>query len=372
MVANITTGRNIYGALAYNQQKVDKGQASILSTSQIREPEDGHYDVMQAAEELLAWMPSYVRTEKPVVHISLNPDPKDQLDDDRLAEIAHEYMEGMGWGEQPYIVYKHTDIERTHIHIVTIQVDSNGRKINDSRRNERSVALTEQLEKKYSLHPAKGQKKSELWQLKPVDYTKGDLKKQIAAVVKPALAMYRFQTMGELRALLSLYKIGVDEVQGKRGGIPYRGLVYTALDEKGDKAPVPPLKASRLGDDTSLEKVERILNRSAEKTKTANLHKQTLHRVQEALIETPTETVLRERLNAYHIDLFLRRNAQGRITGVTFIDHENRCVLNGSRLGKDYSANALNERFLMTKQSEHQNAQKRLKHENNQTSKHHR
>ena len=67
MVANITTGRNIYGALAYNQQKVDKGQASILSTSQIREPAYGHYDVMQAAEELLAWMPSYVRTEKPVV-----------------------------------------------------------------------------------------------------------------------------------------------------------------------------------------------------------------------------------------------------------------------------------------------------------------
>lgn len=372
MVANITTGKNIYGALAYNQQKVDKGQASILSTSQIREPEDGHYDIMQAAEELLAWMPSYVRTEKPVVHISLNPDPKDQLDDDRLAEIAHEYMEGMGWGEQPYIVYKHTDIERTHIHIVTIQVDSNGRKINDSRRNERSVSLTEQLEKKYNLHPAKGQKKSELWQLKPVDYTKGDLKKQIAAVVKPALAMYRFQTMGELRALLSLYKIGVDEVQGNRGGIPYRGLVYTALDEKGDKAPVPPLKASRLGDDASLKKVERILNRSAEKIKAANLHKQTLHRVQEALIEAPTETILRERLNAYHIDLFLRRNAQGRITGVTFIDHENRCVLNGSRLGKDYSANALNERFLMTKQSEHQNAQKRLKHENNQTSKHRR
>ena len=157
--------------------------------------------------------------------------------------------------------------------------------------------------------------------------------------------MYRFQTMGELRALLSLYKIGVDEVQGERGGIPYRGLVYTALDEKGDKAPVPPLKASRLGDDASLEKVERILNRSAEKIKAANLHKQTLHRVQEALIEAPTETVLRERLKAYHIDLFLRRNAQSRITGVTFIDHENRCVLNGSRLGKDYSANALNERF---------------------------
>ena len=68
---------------------------------------------------------------KPVVHISLNPDPEDRLSDDELTDIAAEYMEGMGWGGQPYVVYKHTDIDRPHIHIVTVQVDSSGRKIGD-------------------------------------------------------------------------------------------------------------------------------------------------------------------------------------------------------------------------------------------------
>lgn len=77
-------------------------------------------------------MPSHVRTEKPVVHISLNPDPEDRLSDDELTDIAAEYMEGMGWGGQPYVVYKHTDIDRPHIHIVTVQVDSTGRKIGDT------------------------------------------------------------------------------------------------------------------------------------------------------------------------------------------------------------------------------------------------
>lgn len=77
----------------------------------------------------------------------------------------------------------------------------------------------------------------ELWQLKPVDYEKGDLKRQIAAVVKPVLSMYRFQTMGELRALLSLYRIGMEEVEGTHGGRNYRGLVYTALEENGRKPP---------------------------------------------------------------------------------------------------------------------------------------
>ena len=151
--------------------------------------------------------------------------------------------------------------------------------------------------------------------------------------------------MGELRALLSLYRVGIEEVEGVRNGKPYRGLVYTALEESGDKAPVTPLKASRLGEDASLEKIERSMTRAGEQIKTKNLHKQTLRRVEEALQEATGEGELRKRLKTRHIDLYLRRNDTGRITGVTFIDHETRCVLNGSRLGKAYSANALNERF---------------------------
>ena len=205
MVANITTGSNLYGALFYNQEKVEKGVGTVLATHILREPTDGNFSVAETAEDILRWMPDHFRTEKPVIHISLNPDPKDTLSDEQLSEIAGQYMERMGWGEQPYIVFKHSDIEREHIHIVSVQVGRDGKKIKDSKRNERSVAITEQLEKEYGLHPAKGQKRSELWQLKAVDHTKGDLKKQIAAVIKPVLSMYRFQTLGEFRALLSLY-----------------------------------------------------------------------------------------------------------------------------------------------------------------------
>lgn len=345
MVAKITTGKDVYGALAYNQQKVDRGEGSVLCTNGLLEPEDGRFTVADTAAQILGWIPSHVRTEKPVIHISLNPDPQDTLSDEELSDIAERYMEGMGWGRQPYIVYKHTDIGRTHVHIVSVQVDSDGRKIGDSRRNERSVALTEKIEKEYGLRPAKGRKNTELWQLSSVDHEKGDLKRQIASVVKPVLSLYRFQTMGELRALLSLYNIGVEEVEGMRSGKPYRGLVYTALDEQGEQAPVPPLKASRLGGEASLAKIERVMARSGEQIKQKELHKQTRSRVDDAIQAMQTEEALRERLRKEHIDLYLRRNEAGRITGVTFIDHQTRCVLNGSRLGKTYSANALNERF---------------------------
>ena len=345
MVANITTGNNLYGALFYNQEKVDKGVGTVLATHILREPEDGNFNVGETAEDILRWMPDHFRTEKPVIHISLNPDPKDNLSDEQLSEIAGHYMERMGWGGQPYIVFKHSDIEREHIHIVSVQVGQDGKKIKDSKRNERSVAITEELEKEYNLHPAKGQKRSEKWQLKPVDSTKGDLKRQIAAVIKPALSMYRFQTLGEFRALLSLYNIGIEEVRGERDGNAYRGLLYTVLNADGEKAEVTPLKSSLFGKSAGFDALERHMEHSGEKIIKDNSREHTRHRVAEAFLDAPTENTLRERLRAYHIDLFIRRNDTGRITGVTFIDHENRCVLNGSRLGKEYSANALNERY---------------------------
>jgi len=345
MIAKITTGNNLYGALAYNQEKVDMQKGKVLATQFIREPADGIFNVAATAEDLQRWMPSHFRCEKPVLHISLNPDIKDNLTDEQLSEVAAKYMDRMGWGGQPYIVFKHSDIEREHIHIVSVQVTPDGRKINDSKRNERSVAITEELEKEYGLHPAKEQKRSDEWQFTPVDHTKGNLKKQIGAVVKPAAAMYRFQTLGEFRALLTLYNIGLEEVRGERGGRSYRGLLYTALDIDGNKAEATPLKSSQFGKSAGYDTLEKLMQRSGEKIEKDNIREHLRHRVAEAFLDAPTEKQLRQNLRASHIDLYLRRNDTGRITGATFIDHESRCVLNGSRLGKEYSANALNERY---------------------------
>lgn len=96
MVAKITTGKDIYGALAYNQQKVDRGEGIVLRTNGLLESEDGRFTVADTAAQIIGWMPSHIRTEKPVIHISLNPDPEDMLADDELTDIADEYMEGMG------------------------------------------------------------------------------------------------------------------------------------------------------------------------------------------------------------------------------------------------------------------------------------
>lgn len=350
MVARISTGKDIYGALAYNQQKVDRGEGAVLRTSGLLEPANGYFTVAEVAGQILHWMPSRVRTEKPVIHISLNPDPRDMLSDEDLADIADKYMDGMGWGTQPYIVYKHTDIDRTHIHIVSVQVDSAGKKIDDSHRNERSVAQTERLEREYGLHPAKDRQRTEVQRFTPVDYTLGDLKRQVGAVVKPAVATYRFQTLGEFRALLSLYNVGCEEVVGEMNGEPRRGLLYTVLNGPGKKVGVP-FKSSLFGRSAGISGLERHMARSRERIEKERMDERTRSRVAEALAGSTTEEALRKRLQTFHIELYLRRNDTGRITGVTFIDHETRCVMNGSRLGKAYSANAFNERLMIMRES---------------------
>ena len=75
--------------------------------------------------------PVQLSTQKPILHISINPHPEDVLTDLQLADIAREYMWKLGYGGQPYLVYKHTDIDRHHIHIVGLRVDENGRQLND-------------------------------------------------------------------------------------------------------------------------------------------------------------------------------------------------------------------------------------------------
>ena len=157
--------------------------------------------------------------------------------------------------------------------------------------------------------------------------------------------MYRILTLGEFRALLTFYNRGIEEVRGEMDGHTYTGLLYPALDADGRKAEVTPLKSSLFGKSTGIDALERHMGQSGEKITKENSREHTRHRVAEAFLDAPTENALHERLRAYHIDLFIRRNDTERITGVTFIDHENRCVLNGSRLGKEYSANALNERY---------------------------
>lgn len=344
MVAKINVGSSLYGALAYNGEKINEGQGRLLATHKIFDEGTGRLDICQAAEDFARHLPEQVRTAKPVVHISLNPHPDDRLTDTELTAIAEEYLARLGYGDQPYAVFKHEDIDRHHLHIVTLCVDEAGRKIGDSFIRRRSKNITRALEQQYGLHTAERKRQTQTEPLRAVDAAAGDVKRQIGTVLKGISGKYRFQTLGEYRALLSLYRLTVEECRGEVRGREYRGFVYSAIDDKGGKVGTP-FKASRFGKRYGYEAFERWCAVSKEQIKTRKLGDMTQATAMAALHRTKDRAEFIGLMKAKGVDVVLRETDTGRIYGATFIDHRTGCVLNGSRLGKELSANALQEHF---------------------------
>ncbi|WP_175636714.1 conjugal transfer protein MobB [Bacteroides fragilis] len=344
MVAKINVGNSLYGALAYNGEKINEGQGRLLATHKIFDEGTGHLDIRQAVEDFTRYLPEQVRTAKPVVHISLNPHPDDRLTDTELTAIAEEYLARLGYGDQPYAVFKHEDIDRHHLHIVTLAVDEAGRKIGDSFIRRRSKNITRALEQQYGLHPAERKRQTQTEPLRAVDAAAGDVKRQVGNVLKGISGRYSFQTLGEYRALLSLYNLTVEECRGEVRGREYRGFVYSATDGKGGKIGTP-LKASRFGKRYGYEAFERWCAVSKEQIKERKLADITKATAFAALRRTKDRAEFIALMKAKGVDVVLRETDTGRIYGATFIDHRTGFVLNGSRLSKELSANALQEHF---------------------------
>ncbi|KIO51617.1 conjugal transfer protein MobB [Flavobacterium hibernum] len=343
MIAKIGRGSSLYGALAYNYQKLEKESAQILFTQKIIQARDGNYSVEQLSRSFELHLLANRKTEKPVLHISLNPDPKDNVSDIDFVNMAQDYMKQMGYGNQPFVVFKHTDIDRTHIHIVSVCVDAEGRKISDKFEKRRSMAVCRMLEKLYSLISAV-EKKQEVDNptFNPVDYKAGDIKSQMASVLRYLPKYYQFQTFGAYNALLSLFKITAQEVKGEYNGIPKLGLVYFALNEKGEKASIL-FKASLFGKSAGFTQLQSHYERSRINLKDSPAKQSVKSRIESVMQSVSNESEFKKKLLEQGMNFVIRRNAEGRIYGVTFIDHKSRCVCNGSELGKNLSANSFND-----------------------------
>ena len=339
MVAKISVGNSLYGAIAYNGEKINEAQGRLLTTNRIYNDGSGKVDINKAMEGFLTFMPPQMKVEKPVVHISLNPHPEDVLTDAELQDIAREYLEKLGFGNQPYLVFKHEDIDRHHLHIVTVRVDENGQCISDRNNYYRSKQITRELEKKYGLHDAERRNRRLDTPLSKVDASAGEVKKQVGNTLKALNGQYRFQTMGEYRALLSIYNLTVEEARGN-------GLVYSVTDDKGDKVGNP-FKSSLFRKYVGYEAVQNKFARSKLEIKDRKLADMTKRTVLSVLQGTYDKDKFVSQLKEKGIDTVLRYTEEGRIYGATFIDHRTGCVLNGSRMGKELSANTLQEHFTL-------------------------
>lgn len=339
MVAKISIGSSLYGALSYNGEKMNREEGRVLGANKIILPADGQIDISRMVENFNLFMPKMGRTKKPVLHISLNPHPDDRLTEQQYEILAREYLDKLGFGEQPYIIYKHMDIDRHHIHIVTVNVNEQGKRLNQDFLYRRSKKITTELEEKYNLHKAQREKISLDTPIRKLDPS-GDIKRQVANTVKMVGMRYKFQTLGEYNAILSLYNVRCEQTDGRVNGREYHGLVYFATDDSG-RTIATPFKASRLGKFASRTAIDGRFERAKDKIDVAP----TKRKVADVLANSTDKADFIAKLKECNIDVVLRYTDEGRIYGVTFIDHNTMTVLNGSRLGKEFSANAINERF---------------------------
>lgn len=351
MVANIRSGATPGGALRYNKEKVDKDEAAVLFWQKMLEPFDkyGQLDIDTCMESFWPYLEANRRTTNTVFHASLNPSPEDKLTDEHLREIAREYMKRMGYGDQSYIIFKHKYIDQKHLHIVSLRVDENGHKLPHDFEARRSMEILRDLECKYDLHPSvKGEEQTATPGLRKVHYREGTVKQQLSSVVRSCLRNYRCSSYGELRTLLELFNVSVEERTGTIEGRNYAGIVYGALTDNGYGIGTP-FKSSKIGKDVGYKALQTYYAKSKEKLKEPGALDRLQLSVRNAMSPHNTQEEFRQLLKADGIDTIFRINPVGRIYGVTFIDHNAGIVANGSVLGKEFSANTFNELYPVLK-----------------------
>lgn len=348
MVARIRTGKSMIGALNYNENKVMAGQARCLSASSFG-CDVGELSYQNKLRRFMELSRLNRRSKTNVLHVSLNFDPGEKLSDSRLAGIAASYMEKIGFGDQPFLVYAHEDSAHPHIHILSTSIKSDGKRIplhNIGRT--KSESARKEIEAEFNLVRADGRQYQRTAihpaDIKKATYGKTETHKTITQIVDAVVRNYRFTSIPEFNAVLSQYNVMA--ISGGEGSLlrSRNGLLYSLIDKKGVQVGIP-IKASALPGKPTLTCLQKQfqLNEMLRKPYKDSL-KNIIDRSLQAKRVNNFQTLIDE-LAKRKVYSVVRRNNDGRIYGITFIDNNAKCVFNGSDLGKQYTAHNLTARF---------------------------
>lgn len=347
MVARIKSGKSIRGILNYNENKIEQAEAQLLMASGfLRDPDTLTFQHKLQRFEMLTSQNERSRTN--ALHITLNFSREDKIDDELMKQIAYDYMQQIGFGHQPYLVYRHYDAAHPHIHIATVTIEHGGNRIETYNIGKnQSEEARKNIELRYGLIRAEDQKKETVYQLIPanleaVAYGKRETKAAISSIVREVTSSYKFTSLPELNAVLGQFNVVADRGAPGTKMFEKGGLVYQLLDERGNKVGIP-IKSSSIYESPTLKNLEKryLPNGSARKPYALRLK----HQLDKVLASAGNIEELRSALHGQGIRILLRENAQGHIYGVTFIDNATRTVFNGSDLGKAYGAKAFMERL---------------------------
>jgi hypothetical protein len=353
MVTRIKMPKQVDTPVYYNEIKCAKGKAECIATANaLLLPKENASTKIACLQDRISLNK---RASTKLIHMSVNFHPDDVLDKEKLITITTDFMQRIGYGEQPYFVYQHFDAGHPHVHVVTTTIRADGSRIDTHNMGRDQVNKARQaIEKEYRLTVAKGRSTA----LKPIGtptkklhYGTDETLHAITKVLSEILPHYNYTSLNELNAVLRLYNVEAD--RGDEQGRIYKtgGLTYHALDEKGKPLGVP-VKASAMKIEASLK----FLEQRFAKNKLRKLHvKQKIRTVIDWHFKTNPANIeaLAAQLKKQNIVMVIRRSEQNTLYGITYVDLTDKAVFKGSDLGKDYAAQGLQKRLAASDPSPH-------------------
>ena len=348
MVAIIKVAHSLRRIFNYNENKVKEGVAECIGAENYPLSAD-EMNLKMKLNFLLKRNELNENVKRNSIHVSLNFDPSEKaFPKEKLMAIAGSYMQKIGFGEQPFLVYQHHDAGHPHIHLVATNIQADGSRIDMHHLGIRkSEPARKEIEKTFGLVVAEGRKEGQRYKLEPITmgkirYGKLQSKKALTNILIGVLDTYKYTSLPELNAVLRQYNVLAD-----RGGENSRvfksgGLVYRILNEDGKPVGVP-IKASDFYNAPTMKFLgEKFKNNEAKRMPFKS-------RIRNAvdLALRGKDVKLQDLVKALEkqgIHMALRQNETGLIYGITYVDHITKCVFNGSALGKRYSAKAVQER----------------------------
>ncbi len=311
VIVQLKQSASCKSGLKYNMDKMFFGECEILGAENVSEPKNPfriRYEMRDL--ELNPWLPA--RSRKLGVHFAMSPGPNEELSDNTAFNFAKEYMEGMGYGEQPWVIFKHNDIERKHYHIVSTRAKTDNRVVDIAMSAFKSRKLLKELCQKYGLtfgrDPNYVGKKTDT--VKYFNYRTGNTVAQITRIHEEALK-YNFKDFNEYKAIMESFGIKVsDKVLDDNK----RHLGFIGLNLKGQTC---------TNFITDLDKTGEWYNQA--QSNSVNLDMEAFETMQEMIrlqfLKSQNLEELREYLKEEHIRMVIRKEKGIRLTdSIYFVD----------------------------------------------------
>ncbi len=334
---------SVMPALDYNENKVLLGVAEVVGYANL---ECVDYDYVHDVFSRMQKTPYFIRQMS--FHASVNPSAEDKCTQEQVLDFITLMMETLGYKDQPYLIYKHFDIEREHYHIVSIRADKNGRKINNYYEQKKTTALMQRVCENYDFSVVpKGYRKSLTDDGKKTDNKKIrrlDLKKELTPQIRDILIktmMYDFRDSEQFACVLERYGVGIEEHSSQSG----KSYTFYALDKDGERA------SNAIPEFSIGLKIQDMLDEQVSVNKTYHPVRKRERERLKSLIDSAFKYSKSEQhfiniLENKGITAHMHCANEGELPyGITFVDHLTKSVFKENELGGVISAQKIGEAY---------------------------